>query len=260
MIKVIWGDLRKKWIEVASIVGLVVAWQIFATIVNDPVILPSFLQVVEALSTHWEMILRDDLPISLLHFSIGMIGGILVAMPIGMAMGWSRKVDRIFDPIVEIIRPIPPIAWIPFAIVWLGLTHQSAGFIVFVGAVFPVLINTYVGFRGVSRIYVESAMVLGCTKDRDLIRYVALPSALPSIAAGIRIATGIAWMCLVAAELFGVSRSGLGYKIMFYNSIQRMDLVLLHMIVLGGLGLLIDHTFRYVVQEKMLRWQAGLTQ
>jgi len=103
--------------------------------------------------------------------------------------------------------------------------------------------------------------VLGCTKSRDLIRYVAFPSALPSIAAGIRIAMGIAWMCIVAAEMFGAStRSGLGYRMWDSYSLHRMDMVLLYMIVLGLLGLLIDRSFRYVVQEKLLRWQAGLMQ
>ncbi|NYT01157.1 MAG: ABC transporter permease [Methanosarcinales archaeon] len=208
----------------------------------------------------WRIILTEDLPISLLHFAIGLLGGVLVAMPIGMSMGWFKMMDRISDPLVELIRPIPPLAWIPFAIVWFGLTHESAGFIVFVGAVFPILINTYTGFRNLPKVYVESAKVLGCTSDRNLIRYVAFPFALPSIAAGIRIAMGIAWMCLVAAEMFGVSTSGLGYKIWLYYYLHKMDLVLLYMIVLGLVGLLLDRSFRYVVEERLLKWRVGLTQ
>lgn len=227
---------------------------------NDVFLLPSFLQVLSALSAVWRMILFEDLPVSLLHFSLGLLAGAVVALPVGMTMGWSRVADRIIDPVVELIRPIPPLAWIPFAIVWFGLTHQSAGFIVFVGAVFPILINTYVGFRSVPRVFVESAMVLGATKDRDLIRYVAFPFALPSIAGGFRIAMGISWMCLVAAEMFGVSTSGLGYQIWFYYYLHRMDYVMLYMIVLGLLGLMIDRSFRYVVEERMLRWRVGLTQ
>jgi len=248
-------------IEALSVLGLVIAWQLAAMVIDNPLALPSFFQVLDALIRHWQTILWVDLPVSLLHFLIGLVAGLLVAMPIGMAMGWSKVADRVFDPIVELIRPIPPLAWIPFAIIWFGLTPQAAGFIVFVGAVFPILINTYVGFKAVPRVYVESAMVLGCTKNRDLIRYVAFPSALPSIAAGIRIAMGIAWMCIVAAEMFGAStRSGLGYRMWDSYSLHRMDMVLLYMIVLGLLGLLIDKSFRYVVQEKLLRWQIGLNQ
>ncbi len=209
---------------------------------------------------NWSSIISEDLPVSSLHFSIGLGAGLLVALPAGMIMGWFKVADSIMDPIVELLRPIPPLAWIPFAIIWFGITNSAAGFIIFMGAVFPILINTYAGFKGLPRVYVESAKVLGATRDIDLIRYVALPQALPSIAAGIRIAMGIAWMCLVAAEMFGVSKNGLGFKIWDSYGHYRMDEVFMYMIVLGLLGLAIDRTFRYVVEERMLKWRAGLTQ
>lgn len=209
---------------------------------------------------NWSSIISEDLPVSSLHFSIGLGAGLLVALPLGMIMGWFKVADSIMDPIVELLRPIPPLAWIPFAIIWFGITNSAAGFIIFIGAVFPILINTYAGFKGLPRVYVESAKVLGATRDIDLIRYVALPQALPSIAAGIRIAMGIAWMCLVAAEMFGVSKNGLGFKIWDSYGHYRMDEVFMYMIVLGLLGLAIDRTFRYVVEERLLKWRAGLTQ
>lgn len=260
MSKSVGALLSRRGIEILSILALIGLWQLVAVTLNDTLILPSFLQVVDALARSWQAILIEDLPVSLVHFGLGMLAGLLIALPIGMLMGWFRAADRIMDPIVEIVRPIPPLAWIPFAIIWFGLTDQAAGFIIFVGAVFPILINTYVGFRSLPRVYVESAKVLGATKDRDLIRYIAFPFALPSIAGGIRIAMGIAWMCLVAAEQFGVSTSGLGYKIWSYYYLHEMDYVLLYMIVLGLLGLLIDRSFRYVVEERMLKWRVGLTQ
>lgn len=260
MSKSVGALLSRRGIEVLSIVALIGLWQLVAVRVDDTLILPSFVQVVYALTKSWQAILTEDLPVSLVHFAMGMLGGLLIALPIGMLMGWFRAADRVLDPIVEIVRPIPPLAWIPFAIIWFGLTDQAAGFIIFVGAVFPILINTYVGFRSLPRVYVESAKVLGATKDRDLIRYIAFPFALPSIAGGIRIAMGIAWMCLVAAEEFGVSTSGLGYKIWSYYYLHEMDYVLLYMIVLGLLGLLIDRSFRYIVEERMLKWRVGLTQ
>jgi len=260
MSKSVGALLSRRGIEVLSILALIGLWQLVAVTLNDTLILPSFLQVVDALTRSWQAILIEDLPVSLVHFGLGMLAGLLIALPIGMLMGWFRAADRIMDPIVEIVRPIPPLAWIPFAIIWFGLTDQAAGFIIFVGAVFPILINTYVGFRSLPRVYVESAKVLGATKDRDLIRYIAFPFALPSIAGGIRIAMGIAWMCLVAAEEFGVSTSGLGYKIWSFYYLHKMDQVMLYMIVLGLLGLLIDRSFRYVVEEKLLKWRVGLTQ
>ncbi len=247
-------------VEVLSILGLLIIWQIAALAIDDKLLLPSFFQVIEALSRVWQTMLEKDLPTSLIHFLIGMIGGLLVALPLGMIMGWFRWADRILDPIVEIFRPIPPLAWIPFSIVWFGLTDEAAGFIIFVGAVFPILINTYVGFRSLPRVYVESAKVLGATRDLDLVRYIAFPYALPSIAGGIRIAMGIAWMCLVAAEQFGVSSYGLGYKIWSYYYLHQMEYVLLYILVLGLLGLVIDKAFRFIVEERMLKWQVGLTQ
>lgn len=247
-------------VSALSILGLIVVWQAAAVVVNDQLTLPSFVQVVAAFLDNWWSILTEDLPVSSLHFTIGIVGGLLVALPTGIIMGWFKIADRIMDPIVEILRPIPPLAWIPFAIIWFGITDSAAGFIIFMGAVFPILINTYVGFKGLPRVYVESAKVLGATKDIDLIRYVAIPQALPSIAAGIRIAMGIAWMCLVAAEMFGVSKNGLGFKIWDSYGHYRMDEVFMYMIVLGLLGLAIDRTFRYVVEERMLKWQVGLNQ
>ena len=235
-------------------------WQLAAFLVDDSLTLPGFIQVVQAFLENWSSIISEDLPVSSLHFSIGLGAGLLVALPAGMIMGWFKVADSIMDPIVELLRPIPPLAWIPFAIIWFGITNSAAGFIIFIGAVFPILINTYAGFKGLPRVYVESAKVLGATRDIDLIRYVALPQALPSIAAGIRIAMGIAWMCLVAAEMFGVSKNGLGFKIWDSYGHYRMDEVFMYMIVLGLLGLAIDRTFRYVVEERMLKWRVGLTQ
>ena len=252
--------MRTQGVQALSILGLIIIWEIAAFIVNDQLTLPSFFQVVAAFMENWRSILTEDLPISSLHFATGMAGGLIIALPIGMIMGWFKLVDNILDPIVEILRPIPPLAWIPFAIIWFGITNAAAGFIIFIGAVFPILINTYVGFRSLPKVYVESAKVLGATKDIDLIRYVALPFALPSIAGGIRIAMGIAWMCLVAAEMFGVSKNGLGFKIWDSYGHYRMDEVFMYMIVLGLLGLLIDHTFRYIVEERMLKWRVGLMQ
>ena len=125
---------------------MIVIWQTAAFLVNDPLILPSFSQVVAAFMENWRSILTEDLPVSSLHFAIGMVGGMLVALPVGMMMGWFKLFDNILDPIVEILRPIPPLAWIPFAIIWFGITNAAAGFIIFMGAVFPILINTYAAF------------------------------------------------------------------------------------------------------------------
>jgi len=234
-------------------------WEFIAVfIVNNPFLLPSFSQTVTSLyNLIASMEIFTDLVISLYHFAIGMFFGIVLGIPLGMLMGWFKKVDNFMDPLIELVRPIPPLAWIPFAIVWFGLTHQSAGFIVFVGTFFPILTNTYSGFSSVPKTLVEAAMVLGCTKNKDLLKSVGLPSSFPDIAVGLRVAMGIGWMCLVAAELFGVSKEGLGYKIWWYYYLHRMDNVLSYMIALGLIGLGINWAFRYIVEKKLLKWMEG---
>lgn len=251
---------REKGIEAISLFSAIVLWQITADlIVNNKFYLPSFYDVVLSLFTIIKSgVLLTDLFTSLMHFGIGIIAAFLIGIPLGIIMGWFKGASQAVDPIIEILRPIPPLAWIPFAMVWFGLTHQAAGFVVFVGMIFPIIINTYSGFKNVPRVHVDAAKVLGCTRSVSLIRYVALPSAMPSIVAGIRIAMGVGWMCLVAAEMFGVSNSGLGYELWFNFHLHRMDFVLLYMLLLGFLGLVIDRAFRYYVDTKLLKWTAGI--
>ncbi|PKL68207.1 MAG: ABC transporter permease [Methanomicrobiales archaeon HGW-Methanomicrobiales-1] len=250
----------KDWrLGVVAILLAIVAWQfIAAVIINYPFILPAPTDVFAAfvsLLQGGDIFL--DIEASLVHFAIGMGLALLVGIPIGILIGWSRRVESFLDPLIELLRPIPPLAWIPFAIIWFGLTAFSAGFIIFAGAVFPIIINTYSGFRGVPRVFVEAGKMLGCTKTWDQIRYIAFPAALPSVAAGIRIATGVGWMCLVAAELFGVSNYGLGQKLWFFYSLHQMDSVVVYMILLGMIGLAFDMIFRYYVDRHFLKWRTG---
>lgn len=251
--------IEEKGIEAFSLIIAIAIWQLVADrIVQNKFLLPSFYDVVISFFAIVKsgLIFADALT-SLLHFSIGIIAALVIGIPLGITMGWFKKADRAIDPIIEILRPIPPLAWIPFAIVWFGLTHQAAGFVVFAGMIFPIIINTYTGFKNVPKVYVEAAKVLGCTRNVDLIRFIAIPSAMPSIIAGIRIAMGVGWMCLVAAEMFGVSDKGLGYQIWHNYYLHRMDFVLVYMLLLGFVGLFIDRFFRYYVDSKLLKWTAG---
>ena len=252
-------DMRKQILEITSVASAIIIWEIIARAINKKYILPSFSDVGAAflkLVSGGE--LYRDIITSLNFFVIGMVVAIAVGIPLGIMMGWFKTIDKAIDPIIEMIRPIPPLAWIPFAILWFGLTKYAAGFVIFVGAVFPILVNTYTGFRNTPRVLVESGMVLGCVKNRDLIFRIALPAALPSIATGVRVGMGVGWMCVVAAEMFGVSTYGIGWKIWHWNDLHHMDLVLTYMLVLGLIALVIDRLFRYIVQEWWLKWQTGV--
>jgi NitT/TauT family transport system permease protein len=251
--------IKENSIEALSLIIVIMIWQLVADrIVHNSFLLPSFYDVI----TSFFALVKNglvfmDIFISLLHFLFGITAALITGIPLGISMGWFKKVNRAVDPIIEILRPIPPLAWIPFAIVWFGLTHQAAGFVVFVGMVFPIVINTYTGFKNVPKVNVEAAKVLGCTQNIKLIRFIAIPSAMPSIAAGIRIAMGVGWMCLVAAEMFGASERGLGYQLWFNYYLHRMNFVVVYMLLLGFLGLFIDRFFRYYVDAKLLKWTAG---
>ncbi|MBN1166747.1 MAG: ABC transporter permease [Methanospirillaceae archaeon] len=254
-------DKRKiNWLyTAASLITCILIWQAVAVyIVGNPFILPSFTDVLLAfILLLGSGTLISDLTMSFLHFAIGIGLALLIGIPTGILMGWFEKMFTFLNPVIEIIRPIPPLAWIPFAIVWFGLTNFSAGFVIFIGAVFPIIINTYTGFSNIPKIFVEAGQMLGCTKNRDLIRFIAFPAAVPHIAAGFRIACGVAWMCLVAAEMFGVSAYGLGHKIWWYYHLHQMTNVLVYMLILGIVGLAVDALFRFYIRRSLLRWQTG---
>lgn len=251
--------VKDHWPGILAIILTLIAWHCYAIfLIRNRFLLPGPVDVFFAfIALLQKGVLLSDFRVSLIHFAIGLGGALLIGIPIGIVMGWNSRMDAFLNPIIEILRPIPPLAWIPFAIIWFGFTPVSAGFVIFMGAVFPILINTYTGFRGVSRIFVEAGRMLGCTRTRDQIRYIAFPAALPSVISGIRIATGVGWMCLVAAELFGVSNNGLGKDLWFFYDLHQMDSVVVYMILLGLIGLVIDMIFRYYIEGRFLKWRTG---
>jgi len=250
---------RRVGYALLSLFLAVVIWEFAAlAVVQNKYLLPPFTAVVAAF---FPILLSGnlyiDLWVSLIHFGIGMFLSLIIGLPLGVCMGWFPRLNLLFNPIVEVIRPIPPLALIPFAIAWFGLTDFSAGFVVFVGAVFPIIINTYAGFSSVPKVFVDAGKVLGCTSDLRQIRYIAFQSAMPQMVSGFRIACGTAWMCLVGAEMFGVSRFGLGQKIWWYYNLHQMDKVMLYILILGFVGLAFDSLFRWYINKRLLKWKIG---
>lgn len=191
---------------------------------------------------------------SLIRVGSGFLLAAVVAVPLGIAAGWSKFLRETLNPIIEIIRPIPPLAWIPLAILWFGIGLQSAAFIIFLGCFFPILLSTVTGVTSVDRILIDAARTLGA-QDRDIFFRVLLPGAIPSIFTGFRIGLGIGWMTLVAAEFTGVkSGFGLGYMIMTARDIQRPDLVIAGMAIIGLIGFMLDAVIR-MLENRLLRWR-----
>jgi ABC-type nitrate/sulfonate/bicarbonate transport system permease component len=199
-------------------------------------------------------LLHNHMLYSLYRVALGYAMAALLAIPLGLLMGWSPGLLRMIRPLFELVRPIPPLAWIPIAILWFGIGIKSAAFIIFLGAFFPILLNTISGVLSINPILIEAARTLHA-KEKDIFFKVLLPGAVPSIFVGMRIGIGIGWMTLVAAEFTGVKEGfGLGYMIMTARDIQRPDEILAGMLVIGVIGLLIDIGLR-ATESKTIKWQ-----
>jgi ABC-type nitrate/sulfonate/bicarbonate transport system permease component len=199
-------------------------------------------------------LLHNHMLYSLYRVALGYAGAALLGIPLGLLMGWSTGLLRMIRPLVELVRPIPPLAWIPIAILWFGIGIKSAAFIIFLGAFFPILLNTISGVLSIHPILIEAARTLHA-KEKDIFLKVLFPGAIPSIFVGMRIGIGIGWMTLVAAEFTGVKEGyGLGYMIMTARDIQRPDEILSGMLVIGVMGLLIDVGLR-AIESRTIKWQ-----
>lgn len=236
---------------------LLVAWEAICRAAHvSPAILPPPSQVARKWVEYLESKeLLTDAAATLLRVGAGFLIGSALALPLGLLMGAVEKVYVVFNPLIQILRPIPPIAYIPLAILWFGLGNPPAFFLIAIGAFFPVLMNTIAGVRTVDAIYVRVAQNLGASRF-TLFRRVLLPGAMPSILAGLRVGVGVAFICVIVAEMIAVN-NGLGYRILEAREYFWSDKIIAGMITIGLLGLLID-TGMARLNDRLLRWHRGL--
>lgn len=191
---------------------------------------------------------------SLLRVLSGVAAAVVLGVPLGLILGASSRMRSAVMPLVDFVRPIPPLTWVPLAILWFGLGLTSAAYLIFLGAVFPIVLSTCAGVRGVSSLLVDAVRILGADRMTIWVK-VLLPAAMPSICTGIRVGMGIGWMTLVAAEFTGVREGyGLGYMIMSARDLQRTDAVMAGMAAIGLLGLSIEWVLNRL-SNHLLRWQ-----
>ena len=196
--------------------------------------------------------LQRDVLASLRRVFVALGFATAIGLPFGLLLGMSKRLSWFFEPIINFFRPIPPLAWIPLSILWLGISEAQNEFIIFLGAFFPILLNSVQGVRQVDRQLVRAARTLGAS-PLAIAWTVLVPGALPSIFVGFRVGTGIAWMALVAGELVAAS-SGLGYLIMQGRLLFRPDYIIVGMVVIGLIGLFLDFVIR-LAQGWIMRWQ-----
>ena len=209
-------------------------------------------ETTQSSSGHW----AKDAIASALRVFAGFALASLVGVAAGVAIGWSRMFEKALEPLLQMLRPIPPVSWIPLAIIWFGIADKPAIFLVFLGAFFPVLMNTIHGVKTVDKNLIRAGSMMGAT-ERQLLTSFVLPAALPSIFAGLRIAIGSAWMLTVTAEMVAV-KSGLGYVLWDSYYFLRYDIVMAAMISIGFLGFLSDLGIKGIMAHT-LRWQATTT-
>ncbi|MBZ9989663.1 ABC transporter permease subunit [Mesorhizobium sp. BH1-1-5] len=246
-------------VSAITILALLAAWTVAASLqLVSPVFLPSPAAVwakfvVVARDGFVDATLLQHILASLWRVFAALVAAVLVGVPVGLAIGISRIGRGVFDPLLEFLRPIPPLAYLPLIIIWFGIGEPSKILVIAIAMLAPVALSTAAGVRGVSRERVDAARSLGATRIQ-VIRHVILPSALPSILTGLRIALGAGWSTLVAAELVAATR-GLGFMIQSAAQFLVTDVVVMGILVIAIIAFALEFVIRRV--ERILVPWAG---
>jgi NitT/TauT family transport system permease protein len=190
--------------------------------------------------------------VSLLRFGLAYALAVLLALPLGLLLGWWSRGLQVLDPVLQVLRPISPIAWFPLAVLWFGVGNAPAVFIITLAAFFPLLLATVASVRNIPAIYLKVAANFGAPPSL-VFRSVLLPASFPGIVVGLRLALGAAWIHLVAGEMLG-AQSGLGFLIVDARNFLRTDLIIAGMLVIGLLGLALDRSVALAERRVRRAW------
>ena len=239
---------------VAFILVLLVIWQI-AISSHPGQLLPGPWQTLRGIGDLLQHgLLLKYVVASLFRVTWGFLLAAAIAIPLGLTIGWYRRAEMAFNPLVQIFRPISPLAWIPIAILWFGVGDASPIFLIFISSVFPMIVQTVVGVHTIEKRYLRAAENFAVS-NRALFMRVVIPAVMPQILVGMRIGLGVAWLVVVAAEMIAL-HSGLGYMIMdSRNAGNRYDLVVAGMIIIGLIGLSLDGFMRMLERVPWVRWR-----
>jgi NitT/TauT family transport system permease protein len=238
-----------------AVVALLIAVWWIVVVQSESVIFPTPWQVVTGT---YELVeqgtLWTHIGASLFRVGTGFFLAVAIGVPLGLLMGWVAGAFTTLNPIVQMLRPISPIAWIPLSILWFGVGDLSPIFLIFLSSVFPIVVQTAAGVHTIERQYLRAAENFGVTRFK-LFFHVVIPAVLPQIIIAMRVSLGVAWLVVVAAEMIAL-RSGLGYLIIdSRNAGNRYDLVIAGMVIIGLTGLLLDGTMRRLERLRVVRWK-----
>jgi NitT/TauT family transport system permease protein len=230
-------------LPVAFIIFLLIVWQL-AVSFSSVHILPGPLEVSRGLADLIQHgLLLKYAVASLFRVTWGFVLAAVLAIPLGLVIGWYRRAEMAINPLLQILRPISPLAWIPIAILWFGVGDMASVFLIFLGCFFPLMLTAINAVQGVPAVYLNAARNFGLAPGTIVAR-VLFPAVVPQLIVGLRITLGIAWLVVVAAEMIAVN-SGLGFLIVdARNAGNRYDLVVAGMVVIGLIGLLLDTGMR----------------
>ncbi len=249
------AGLKKNAAPVASLAAFAIVWQLAARR-YPPERFPAVTDVLRAVAeladngTLW-----SDIAVSLARFSGAYLLAAGTAVPLGLFLGRFPRFHKAVDPLVQVLRPISPIAWFPLAVLWFGIGNAPAVFIIFLSAFFPIFFATVGAVRAIPPVYLKVAANFGANPGMTFLR-VIVPAAFPGIMVGLHIAVGTAWIHLVAGEMLG-AQSGLGFMIVDARNFLRTDRIMAGMLLVGGLGLCIYRAMRALERGFGRRWGAS---
>lgn len=255
------GEGSSAAISVASVCGLVALWFL---ITNLGLVKPLFLPSPQAVfQQFWEYLTgaANDKPLwqhfmaSLLRVTVAFWLAFLTAVPVGIAMGMSRWARGIFDPPIEFYRPLPPLAYLPLIIIWFGIDEMPKVLLIYLSCFAPLALAARSGMKGASQEQINAAYSMGASYGQ-VIRHVILPSALPEILVGMRIAIGFGWTTLVAAEMVAAN-VGLGQMVLNASNFLRTDIVIMGIFVIGVVAYLFDLFMRWV-ERRLVPWKGRM--
>ena len=253
--------LKEIGIEIASLTAFLLVWEGVSRIVNNP-FLPGPYQVwlafirIATLGDIDGYTLAENSATSLYRVLLGFLAGAVTAIPLGLLMGIKPVVKTAASPILEPIRFIPPIAWIPISIILLSGISRFV-FLIWIGVFFPVLLNTIAGVRRTNITLVNVAKTFGASKS-VVVSKIIFPGALPEIMTGLRVGLGIGWMCIVAAEMIGGDPVGVGRLILKYANYFQIDVVIVGMILIGLIGLVMNYAI-LLLEKRMFRYRVEVS-
>jgi NitT/TauT family transport system permease protein len=198
-------------------------------------------------------VLGDNFLASLLRVLVGFCAGSIAGIAVGVVMGWRDNINKALHPIISLFYPIPALGWLPLLMLWIGINEALPIAIIFICSFFPVLYNTVTGIRNVDKEYIRVARTLGAS-DARILATVVMPLALPNIFTGLRLEAGMAWRVIIAAEMVAIP-TGIGALLMKAESLIRIDIIIVCLIVLAVMCLGFEKFFRYLEARLTAKWR-----